>query len=216
MSHECSASPTSRLIVLLLLSAPGLCLGAAAAEDDAIDENPYREYVEYRVQPELGQITVFTGWVRGEKSIGRMEANAKKLLKDGVLACTGKEPRVFRRTDKLAGRTIETLITVRPPPETSDAEEWVQQLVILIDGKKKVDCSLGTVTDDDLIVYGVQLFPEDGTLLVTASDSEGQGLALPENVERLDDPTTITNDAFELPTDEGNDAETPQPKAQQA
>ena len=56
--------------------------------------------------------------------------------------------------------------------------------------------------ESNLFIYGVQLFPADATLSVSASDNEGHELTVPEDVASLDDETPLTDDAFEEPAED--------------
>jgi len=63
-----------------------------------------------------------------------------------------------------------------------------------------------------VFVYGVTLFPEDGTVQVAAVGSDGVELFPPEELERLDNPGLITDDVLEPMADEPDD----QPRIERA
>jgi hypothetical protein len=46
-------------------------------------------------------------------------------------------------------------------------------------------------------VYGISIYPEDGTVDAAASDFDGYELTLPKEATQLDSPTVIKDDVFE-------------------
>jgi len=82
-------------------------------------------------------------------------------------------------------------------------------VTVTVDGRKKVDCSIGQSVEG-LFVYGVTIFPEDGTVEVSAVADDGTELLPPEQFESLDEPGVITDEALQpIPEDEGSDETTP-------
>ena len=185
----------------------------AAVAPERVPENSdlVAEYVEYRFLPDLGQITIADGVVRGERPVKRLSANARQLAGQGIFPCTDtSRARSFRRTDELGGHTFLTVVTLIPPAEGE--EEWTRRATVHVDGRKKVDCSIGNSPDGEVFVYGVTLFPEDGTVQVAAVGSDGVELFPPEELERLDNPGLITDDVLEPMADEPDD----QPRIERA
>ena len=156
------------------------------------------EYIEYRSQPELGRITISDCAVRGAKSTEYLTRHAEELANRGVFACTDDaKPHAYVRREKVAGWAVDTLVVVYPPRgEGDDAVPGSQRLIVRINGRKKVDCSIGTSADGELWVSGVTIHAEDGTLEFRALTAEGEELSLPEDWEALDDATVITDDSF--------------------
>jgi hypothetical protein len=165
---------------------------------DAGAEEHEAEYIEYRASAELGHITISNGSVRGEVRVKHLSSRADELAKKGIFPCTDeKRPRVHRRREKMGGRTIDTAIIIRPPTgEGDDGEYWTQRLFVSIDGRRKLNCTIGTTADGELWVSQVVLHPEDGTLTILALSADGLELGLPEGWDSLDDPHVITDDAF--------------------
>ena len=63
------------------------------------------EYVEYRLQPELGQIAIVIGSVEGPRTVERVRRSADALAGRGILVCAGGSPRaVYRRAGRPCGR----------------------------------------------------------------------------------------------------------------
>jgi hypothetical protein len=215
--------PLTPRAFLTLFAAVVLCLplAARAADDpqpaeeppavpDEAPEPPSAEYIEYRILPELGQITVADGVVRGAKSVARLQDHAAKFAKQGIFACTDEQkPHVYRRTDQLDGRKIETTVVINPPED--EDSDWTRHVLVRVDGHKKVDCSIGYSPDGDVFVSGVTIFPEDGTVDVIASDAEGSTLVPPEDFEKLDKHGVITDDNLQPPPD---DEEPEKPKTE--
>jgi hypothetical protein len=167
------------------------------------------EYVEYRVQPELGQISILIGSVEGARTAERVRRSAEALGRRGILVCTGDEPRAVFRTGTFNGHRIDTLIVALPPEDPEDPESaWSRWLLMNVDGHPKVECSLGDAgQESNLFVFGVQLFPDDDLLSISATDADGNELVVPEAACSLEDDTLITNDSFEEPADEAPDTE---------
>ena len=120
-------------------AAPG---GAAPAADD------FAEFVEYRFSPELGQITISDGVVRGRRAVASVKAKAKDLAKRGVFVSADRqEPHAYRRVDQIEGRRFETVVVITPSADAdADAnpeDAWVRRVTVTVDGRRKVDCSIG-------------------------------------------------------------------------
>ena len=207
---------TTLLALLRAHAAPSAALaprpaGPPAAEPPAASQPSSgewaAEFVEYRALPELGQITISDGVVRGRKPVEYMRSNANKLAARGIFGCTDRDRRrTFRRVDELAGRKFETLIVIAPPADEDG--DWTRRVTVLVDGRRKLDCSVGDSPDGEVFVYGVTIFPDDGTIEVAAVDANGEELYPPRELELIDDPGVITDDT--LMPDEGVDD--PEPK----
>ena len=209
---------TTLLLAALLLAAPLDTSPAANATQpqDAPDPSAPRneqpeewvaEYVEYRCMPELGHITISDGIVRGRKPVEYLRGHGGELAARGIFACTdSSRRRNYRRTDKVGGHTFETLVLITPADEEG---VWTRRVTVLVDGRKKVDCSVGDSPDGELFVYGVTIFPDDGTVEVAAVDADGRELFPPAEFEAIGHAGVITDDT--LRPDEGGDDETPAP-----
>ena len=88
------------------------------------------------------------------------------------------------------------------PPKGED-DDWTRRVTVLVDGRKKLDCSVGDSPDGEVFVYGVTIFPEDGTIEVAAVNADGEEVFPPEKLELIDNPGVITDDT--LQPDEGDD-----------
>ena len=107
----------------------------------------------------------------------------------------------------MAGHTFETLVVIAPPAD-EDAD-WTRRVTVLVDGRKKLDCSLGDSPDGEIFVYGVTIFPDDGTIQVAAVDADGFEVFPPQEFERINDPGVITDETL-LP-DMAQDDPAPRP-----
>jgi hypothetical protein len=199
------------LTLALLLAAPSVKPPAkpepAPAEPPAAappaDDN-VAEYVEYRAIPELGLISVSDGIVRGRKPVSYLRSHIKDLAVRGIFPCTDeKRRRSYHRKEELAGHTFETLVVIQPPADADG--DWTRRLTVRVDGHKKVDCSIGDSADGDVFVYGVTIFPDDGTIEVAAVDADGEEIFPPDEMARIDAPGVITDDT--LQPDNGDDDE---------
>jgi hypothetical protein len=167
-------------------------------------EETVAEYVEYRCQPELGHITISDGVVRGRNPVKYLRSHGKELAARGIFACTDEQRRrSYRRADEMAGHKFETLVVIMPPADQES--DWTRHVTVLVDGRKKLDCSIGDSPDGEVFVYGVTIFPEDGTIEVAAVDADGEEVYPPPELEQIDHPGVITDDV--LQPDEGDGEE---------
>ena len=206
---------TLLLAVLLALAAPSQRPAPSPPPTPPVPETwPSRaddmvaEYVEYRCVPELGHITISDGIVRGRKPVQYLRSHAKELAARGIFPCTDeRRRRSYRRTDEMAGHKFETLVVIMPPAD--EESDWTRRVTVLVDGRKKLDCSVGDSPDGEVFVYGVTIFPEDGTIEVAAIDADGQEVYPPRELELIDNPGIITDDT--LQPDEGGAEDIPKP-----
>jgi hypothetical protein len=169
-------------------------------------EDTVAEYVEYRCMPELGHITISDGIVRGRKPVQYLRSHGKELAARGIFPCTDEQVRrSYRRVDEMAGHKFETLVVIMPPAD--EESDWKRRVTVLVDGRKKLDCSIGESPDGEIFVYGVTIFPDDGTIEVAAVDADGQEIYPPRELELIDNPRVITDDT--LQPDEGEDEDMP-------
>ena len=162
------------------------------SDDDAI-----ADYVEYRSVPELSQIQISTGVVRGEVGRGADEAASRQVCQARDLPVL----RQVRRGEGLPAQRDDGRACDRDDPHDrpaaagleeegrcggADEQEptWVRRVMIRIDGHKKFNCSIGDSPTDELIVYGISIYPEDGTCDAAASDFDGYELTLPRRRRR--------------------------------
>jgi hypothetical protein len=197
-------------VLILAFASPALAAGPSrqpatqpappqrGPQAEVAAEEHEAEYIEYRSSADLGHITISNGSVRGEARVKHLAAHADELAKKGIFPCTDvKRPRVHRRREKMGGRAIDTTVIIQPPTEEGDGGEyWTQRLLVSIDGRRKIDCTVGTTADGELWVSQVVIHPEDGTLTILALTADGFELGLPEGWDSLDDPHVITDDAF--------------------
>jgi hypothetical protein len=186
----------------------------APAEPAPKDEEPEEwvaEYVEYRCMPELGHITISDGVVRGKKPVEYLRSHGKELAARGIFPCTGKRRGAYRRTDEVGGHTFETLVVITPPKDKD--EDWTRRVTVLVDGRKKLDCSIGDSPDGDVFVYGVTIFPEDGTIDVSAVDADGDEVYPSKELAQISNKGVITDDTLQPDPDDDEDAPKPLDRA---
>ena len=181
---------------------------ATTQPSESGEDETLADYVEYRSIPELSQIQISTGVVRGRAAVERMRKRCDEFASRGIYPCVEKSgPKVYRRSETMDGHVIETVLTIEPPPPGSEKKEdsgaddhesvWIRHVVIRIDGHKKFNCSIGDSPTDELVVYGISIYPEDGTVDAAASDFDGYELTLPKEATKIDSPTVIRDDLFE-------------------
>ena len=205
---------TTLLLAALLLAAPSHKAAPSPtpppppATQPSQGEDTVAEYVEYRCVPELGHITVSDGIVRGRKPVQYLRSHGKELAARGIFPCTDeRRRRSYRRAEELGGHKFETLVVIVPPAD--EESDWTRRVTVLVDGRRKLDCSIGDSPDGSVFVYGVTIFPEDGTIEVAAVDADGQEVFPPRELELIDDPGVITDDT--LQPDAGEDGDAPRP-----
>jgi hypothetical protein len=207
------------LLLLLGLSAgapdhrgAGVTPGDEAVATTQPAEETVGEFIEYRCLPELGQITISDGVVRGRKPVAHLRSHGKELAARGIFPCTDREHRKsYRRVEELNGHKFETLIVIVPPAEADG--DFTRRLTVRVDGRKKLDCSVGNSPGDDIFVYGVTIFPDDGTIEVAAVDADGAELFPPAELELIDNPGVITDDTLAPDPGEEEDMEKPLERA---
>jgi hypothetical protein len=195
----------------VVLAATVLAAGASAsgrAPKDQPEEPGHKsessaEYVEYRSLPELGQITISDGVARGKRTVASVKTKVRELAHRGIYPCVDrKRAHTYRRSDEIEGHKFETTIVIAPPEGDEEEDDWDRRVTVTVDGRKKVDCSIGQ-SPDGIFVYGVTIYPEDGTVEVSAVADDGTELVPRAEYESLDDPGVITDDTLQpAPEDE--------------
>jgi len=175
----------------------------APADGDADEPEEWAaEYIEYRSMPELGTISVADGMVRGRKPVEYLRSHVKELAARNIFPCTDeKRRRTYRRTEEFADHRFDTVVTIVPPKDKDG--DWTRHVTIRVDGRKKLDCSMGDSPDGDVTVYGITLFPEDGTIEVAAVNSDGEEIYPPKDFDQIAHPGVITDGNLQL--DSGDD-----------
>jgi hypothetical protein len=159
------------------------------------------EFIQYTSRPELGYISITDNLIRGKKPVANLIAHQRPLAKAGTFAAVDRNRRhTFIRREKQAGRQINSLIVIDPPPPNADEDEkdaWTQHLIVKVDGHRKIDCTIGTSLDGNLLVYAINIFPADGSIEVVAVSGDGRQLDVSDDCQELDQPDVITDDSFD-------------------
>ncbi len=168
-----------------------LCVAASAYADS------FAGYTQYQYLPKLGQIRINDGLVRGKPYVDMLPSQAKALEKNGIFPEYAKEQKTYLQRDQIGTHQIDTVLTVYPPTGRGHGGgNYTKNIVISIDGKKKVDCSFGyDAAFQDLIVQEIVIFPEDGLIHILAS-SKGAILELPNDIGFIQNKEVITNESF--------------------
>jgi hypothetical protein len=156
------------------------------------------EYIEYRYLPELGQLVYSDNTVRGVKSVHNLKVHASLLADRGIYAFADESNRhVYRQSQKVAQRTVESAVVIDPPSrEGGDGDNFTARLLVKVDGRKKIDCTIGTTGDGELCVNKVVIHVDDGSVEIRALSGDGNEMSIPEAQESLDDPRVITDQSF--------------------
>jgi hypothetical protein len=171
-----------------------LALAVAARADTFVG------YAELRVMPELGRIEIGDGIVRGAAPVRRATKNAAALLQRGIALEAGRREVELSRRIEMDGRRIDVRISVSPPlGHGYGGGNWEKRVEVAIDGRKKVDCTLGYLArQSELDVHEIVLFPSDGLLSVTGERDAGERtrvpLDVPTEIQFLNESTVITDD----------------------
>jgi hypothetical protein len=156
------------------------------------------EFFECRSLPELGQIIFSDNAVRGAKRAQYLKAHASLLAEKGIYACADENKRhVYHRSEKIGERTIESAVVIDPPTHEGDnGDYFTGRLLVNVDGRRKIDCTIGTTADGELWVSKVVIHVDDGTVEIHALSGDGNEMDIPESQESLDDPRVITDQSF--------------------
>jgi len=156
------------------------------------------EFFECRSFPELGQIIFSDNAVRGVKRVKYLKEHASLLAEKGIYPCADEAKRhVYHKSDKIGGRTIESAVVIDPPTHEGDnGDYFTGRLLVNVDGRRKIDCTLGTTADGELCVSKVVIHVDDGTVEIHALSGDGNEMDIPESQESLDDPRVITDQSF--------------------
>ena len=114
----------------------------------------------------------------------------------------------------MGGRTFDTVVATAPPADGDSG--WTRRITVSVDGRKKIDCSIGDSPDGELFVYGVTVFPEDGTIEVAAVAADATEVFPPAEREMNDNPGVITDGVLEPAVDDGGAGTQPLDRAKKA
>lgn len=156
------------------------------------------EYFECRALPELGEIIFTDNSVRGAKPVQYMKEHASKLAEKGMYVCADESKRrVYHNSEKIGDRSIESAIIIDPPTRKGDnGDYFTGRLLVNVNGRRKIDCTIGTTADGELWVSKVVIHVDDGTVEIHALSGDGTEMNVPEAQESLDDPRIITDQSF--------------------
>ena len=156
------------------------------------------EFFECRSLPELGQIIFSDNAVRGVKQVKYLKSHASVLAEKGIYACADEAKRhVYHHSQKIGERTIESAVVIDPPTHEGDnGDYFTGRLLVNVNGRRKIDCTIGTTADGELLVSRVVIHVDDGTVEIHALSGDGNEMDIPEAQESLDDPRVITDQSF--------------------
>jgi len=156
------------------------------------------EFFECRYLPELGQVIFSDNAVRGVKRVKYLKEHASLLADKGIYACADEAKRhVYHQTRKIGDRTIESAVVIDPPTHEGDnGDYFTGRLLVNVDGRRKIDCTIGTTADGELWVSKVVIHVDDGSVEIHAQSGDGNEMDVPEAQESLDDPRVITDQSF--------------------
>lgn len=146
----------------------------------------------------VGQIIFSDNAVRGPERVKYLKEHASALAEKGIYACADEARRhVYRRSEKIGDRKIDSAVVINPPTHEGDnGEYFTGRLLVNVDGRRKIDCTIGTTADGELWVSKVVIHVEDGTVEVHALSGDGNEMNVPESQESLDDPRVISDQSF--------------------
>lgn len=139
---------------------------APAAKADWISD-----YVRYTDSPELGQIVIEAGRVRGYNSVRSAQKSTDGLSARNIFVGSGNGERRYKRTARYGKHVIQSSIVFRPPTGIGyGGANYSADLSVVVDGVSKVRCNLGYVArENNLHVEKIVIYPEDEYIEVVAT-----------------------------------------------
>lgn len=158
----------------------------------------FDSFIEYRYQPELGKITISDGSVRGEKYVKRFADDQTNFAENNIFVePKSKQPVVHVRENQIGPHKIKTIITTYAATMTGPGgANWTSTVEVDIDGRKKIDCSIGYYCPDRLSVKEIAIFPEDGIIEILAFNDDGKKVEPALEYQFIENPGVITNYCF--------------------
>ena len=134
----------------------------------------FHEYIEYRYQPDLGKITILSSAVRSEKYVDYVSDNWEEVAKKDIFVhgpYFDGEKRVFQRSHTIGKYKIETTLTLYPPSGSGmGGAHATTKVQVTINGKKKIDCNIGSLPGGNQEVSEIMICPEDDFIAIDASN----------------------------------------------
>ena len=154
-------------------------------------------YTEYRYLPKLGIIQVHDGIVRGQAWGKRLQASPKEFEAQGIYPEYARVTKSYKRIDTVGPHKVETLITIAPPPGRGyGGANYVKNVVIRVDGKKKYDGTIGyNPREKELSVHEITVYA-DGIFEVRATAADKAILLPNEYAFVTGAEKTVTNEVL--------------------
>lgn len=106
-------------------------------------------FAEYRVLSNLKQVRITVGFIHLPGPVGRKAYYGKKELKQGIFPIQVEAERIYSRVANVGEHKVTTKIEAYPPPGIGYGGALsYSSIKIYIDGKKWVDCTLSSVSQD--------------------------------------------------------------------
>ncbi len=177
-----------------LLTLFAFLLASPAAHADWI-----ADYFSYRSSADLGQLVIESGRIRGKYNVLRAQKSRDKLAKKNIFVGSSGSDQSYRRIAKVGAHSIDCTITVHPPlGHGYGGSNYTADLLAIIDGKKKIQCSLGYLAQkNNLHVEKVVIYPEDRFIEVAATAGDRNIHVNPPAKHCLfSDPHVISNESL--------------------
>lgn len=159
----------------------------------------FAEYVSYKSSPDLGQVVVEAGRIRGKHNVIRVHKQQAALAAKNIFIGAGNEDQKYKRSCTIGGHKVSTTIIIHPPiGHGYGGANYTAELIATIDGKEKVHCNLGYLAQaNNLHVERVVIYPEDQFIQMTATAGDVNKAVNPPIRHCLfSDPHVISNESM--------------------
>lgn len=154
------------------------------------------DYVRYTDAPELGQIVIESGRVRGSRSVQSAVRSSSNLSAKNIFVGAGSKDSRYKRVARYGKHVIQSNIIFHPPTGIGyGGGNYSAELAVSIDGVEKIHCNLGYVArENNLHVQKIVIYPEDEYIEVSATAGmENKRVAPPLKHCLFEDPHLISN-----------------------
>lgn len=159
----------------------------------------FADFVTFKSSPDLGQIVIEAGRVRGKHNVIRVHKSREALAAKNVFVGAGETDQTYKRSTVVGNHRVNCSITIHPPiGHGYGGSNYTAELVAVVDGKEKVHCNMGYLAQaNNLHVQKVVIYPEDEFIEMTATAGDMNRIVTPPIKHCLfDDPHIISNESM--------------------
>ena len=159
----------------------------------------FADYVSYKSSPDLGQIVIEAGRVRGKHNVLRVHKTREALAAKNVFVGAGETDQTYKRTSIVGNHKVNCTVIIHPPlGHGYGGSNYTAELIASIDGKEKVHCNMGYLAQaNNLHIEKVVIYPEDEFIEMSATAGDMNRAVTPPVKHCLfDDPHIISNESL--------------------